>query len=204
MEEQAQDIILEEEQKKETVEEPKTEPVPVPEEEKKHNKFITWIKEHPRAVFWIRVALWSIFACILPFAFIAWRFELFYPVSKVHIGGWGILAIVIVAVFIFSVVRYVRIAEGEKYSFAVQCLNGFCKVILPLLTLLVVLYSIRNNLNLFIQALGAVIICEAAAIPLNPLPKWAYDKQKDIKEGEIKSTIDYFIDKFFKGKKDDE
>ena len=39
------------------------------------------------------------------------------------------------------------------------------------------------------------------AIPLNPLPKWAYEMQKDVRAEERKETFDYLLDGFFSRKK---
>lgn len=169
---------------------------------KKTEKISEWIEEHPQAVFWTRFVSWFLFSCGLPFAFIVWRFQLFQKISKIQIGGWGIIAIIIVAVFIFTVIKYVKLALNAKYTMTAQILGGICKIILPLLVALITLYSVRDNVDLMIQVLGCVTICEAIAIPLNPLPKWAYEKQKDVKEEERKETTEYIIDTFFKKKKE--
>ena len=176
----------------------------VTKENKKQEKksFAAWIDEHPKAVFWTRLVSWAMFACVLPFSFIVWRFQLFQTVAKLQIGGWGIIAIIIVAVFIFSVLKYVRLALNAKYSMVGQILGGVCKVIIPLLAALCILYSVRDNVILMIQVLGCVTICETIAIPLNPLPQWAYEQQKEVRVDERKETADYIIEKFFKKKKE--
>ena len=164
----------------------------------------SWLEEHPKAVFWTRFVAWTCFACVFPFMFIIWRFELYKTISKIQIGGWGLIGIVIVAVFVLTVIKYVRLALSAKYSLLGQILGGFCKVILPLLVALCILYSVRDNVNAMIQALGCVVLCEAIAIPLNPLPKWAYEQQKDVRDEEKKEAMDYLLDGFFKRKKDGE
>ena len=163
---------------------------------------IDFLADHPNATFWTRFVLWTIFSCVLPFVFILWRFDLFKTVSKIQIGGWGIIAIVLVAVFVFTVIRYVKIALNAKYSLLGQVLGGVCKIIIPLLAALFILKGVRDNIDLMIQVLGCVTLCEAVAIPLNPLPKWAYEMQKDVRDGERKETMDYLLDGFFKRKKD--
>ena len=174
-------------------------------QEKKEKKTLSQIiEEHPTATFWTRFVSWAICACILPFVFIVYRFQLFKPISKIQVGGWGIIAIVIVAVFVVSVFRYIKIALSAKYSLVIQCINGVCKIIVPLVALYVILYNIQSNLQLFLQALGCVILCEGIAIPLNPMPKWAYEQQKDVRAEERKETADYIIDQFFAKKKESE
>ena len=162
------------------------------------------LEEHPKTVFWSRFVSWAMFSCILPFLFIVYRFKLFGKISKIQIGGWGIVAIVIAAAFVFTVIRYIKLAFAGRYSLVGQILSGICKVILPLGIFMVLLYNIKNNVDIMIQVLGCVISCEAIAIPLNPLPKWAYDMQKDVRDSEKKDTIDYLLTEFFKRKKESE
>lgn len=175
------------------------------EEEKAKKKSIGQIlAEHPKSVFWTRLVLWATFAGILPFVFVVWRFELFKSINKIQFGGWGVVAIIILAFFIFAIIRYVRLALKGRYSFVGQCLSGICKVIIPLFAFLLILNSVKNNVELLIQVMGCVVICEMIAIPINPLPKWAYEMQKDVRETERKDAMDYFLDGFFKRKKENE
>lgn len=161
------------------------------------------IDEHPKTVFWTRFVSWATFACVLPFIFIVWRFKLFGKISSIQVGGWGIFAILIVAIFVFSIIRYIKLAFKGRYSLTGQILSGACKIILPLVVFMVILWGLRNSIDLMLQALGCVIACEAIAIPLNPLPKWAYDMQKETRDNEKKDTVDYLLTEFFKKKKDD-
>lgn len=162
------------------------------------------IEEHPRTIFWVRFILWLSFAGVLPFAFIVWRFELFHTISKIHIGGWGIILVLLVAFIVFTIIKYVKLALSGRYSFIGQCLGGFCKIIIPLATFLLILRSAQNSIDMLIQAVGCTLLCELTAIPLNPLPKWAYDCQKNVRVEERKETFDYLLDGFFRRKKEEE
>lgn len=164
------------------------------------NKFI---KEHPKTVFWTRLVLWAIFSCGLPFMFVVWRFKLFDAVSTIQIGGWGLIAIILVAVFVITVVRYVRIVLNAKYTLTGQILGGICKTVIPLVAFLAVLQSVKDNVELLMQVVGCIIACELVAIPLNPLPQWAYEAQKDVRAEERKEAADYLIDTFFSRKKEE-
>ena len=170
------------------------------EEEEKQNKLLKWIDEHPKTTFWSRLTLWLIFAAALPCAFIFWRFKLFHKVSQMQISGWGIIAIVILALVVMTIIRYIKLAFKGRYSLIGQLLGGFCKIIIPLLALLAILNSMKDSIEMMIQVVGCVTICEAVAIPLNPLPKWAYEMQKDIRVEERKETVDYVLDGFFSRK----
>ena len=172
------------------------------EEEEKKNKITSWIEEHPRIVFWLRFVFWSLFACILPFLFIAWRYERFGKVGQFQLSGWGIIGIIIVFVFALTVIKYIKLALSARYTLIGQILGGFCKIILPLLTVLAILKSIKDNIDVAMTVLSVVTVCQAVAIPLNPLPKWAYEMQKDVRDDEKKEAMDYLLDGFFKRKKD--
>lgn len=167
-------------------------------------KFEKFVETHPKTIFWIRFFFWTVFACVLPFLFIVFRFNLFQTISKMRFGGWGIIAVIIVAFFAIAILKYVKIALNAKYSMTAQLLNGFCKVIIPLLTVYLIVYGFRDDIGMLLQVMGVVIICEAIAIPINPLPKWAYEKQKDVRVEERKEAFDYLIDSFFRRKKEEE
>lgn len=157
-------------------------------------------EEHPKTIFISRAIAWFMFAGILPFVFIAYRFSLFHTVSKIQIGGWGIIAILIIGVVAITFLKYLKIAMGIRYSYLGQVVKGFFKVIIPLLIVAVIVYNIRNNIDLFLQALGCVICCETIAIFVNPFPKWIWDLQKNVKETERKEGVDYFLNEWFSRK----
>lgn len=149
-----------------------------------------------KKIFAIRVALFTIFACVLPFIYISLRYELFTKVSKIQIGGWGCIAIVIVLFFTFYVAKMIK--KGIPYSMLTQCLTGFCKVVIPLLMLYVFVYNIKESANLFLNVLLITIVCETIAVPLNPFPKWL----EEHKRNEQDSLADMIIDKFNKNKQE--
>lgn len=155
-----------------------------------------FIDSHPKTVFIIRFILWVLFAVGLPFAFLVWRFDLFSNASKLNFGGWGLIAIILLFIFIIVLIRYVKRIALVKNVFIAQCISGFCKVILPLLALLTASWMLRNELTMFIQFLGCTIVCELIAIPVNPMPELVAKCQKDVEESKRKDTIDYFIDRF--------
>ena len=161
-----------------------------------------WLGEHPKTTFWSRFVLWALCAGVLPFLFIVFRFKLFSKVSQLQIGGWGIIAIVLAAAFVFTIIRYIKLAFSGRYSLTGQILGGICRVILPLVVFMAILVCIRDSVDTMIKVMGVVIACELVAIPLNPLPKWAYDMQKDVKDSEKKEAMDYLLDGFFNRKKD--
>lgn len=136
-----------------------------------------------KKIFLARLILFTIFACVLPFSFIAWRYHIFTTLNSVSLSGWGIIAIVIALAFIVYVARMLK--RGMPYSMLTQCIGGLLKVTLPLIILYVVVNAIKNQSEIFLQALLVVIISETIAIPINPFPKWLNDNQ-------IKKEDSYF------------
>lgn len=125
--------------------------------------------------FWIRLILYVIFGGIIPFVFLVWRFNLFGKVSSISIGGWGIVAIVFVAIFFARLFKAVR--KGLPYSIWTQILDGIIKVLIPLAVAAVVVYLFKDLTMQIFQFLMVVIISEMVAIPINPLPKWIHDNK---------------------------
>lgn len=138
---------------------------------------IDWCKEHPRIVFWVRCILWFLFACALPFTFIAFRYGIFKGEKTLQLTGLGIVAIVIVVVFIIVFIKY--LCEGLKGGFAYQCIIGLIAIIIPLCGLLALIEVAKKNMELFEEVLGCVILCEFIGIPLNPFPAWIEKRRKE-------------------------
>jgi hypothetical protein len=141
--------------------------------------------------FWIRFALWTCFSLIIPVLFIGFRYSIFSQLSKLSFSGLGIIAIVIILVFLIVLIKYIQ-AYFIEWSMTKQVINGVLKVILPLGTILALLVGVKNNIDVFIQALGVVLVSEVIAIPLNPFPEAIYKKTK----GKYESLIDYAVNKF--------
>ena len=172
------------------------------EEENKNKGLIAWCENHPKTIFVIRVILWATCAAILPFAFIAWRYDIFAPTSSTKLTGWGFIAIIILAIFVISLVRYIY--KGLKPGLAKQCIFGFASIILPLLILYLLVDSLENSIALFKQALGCVILCEAVGIPLNPFPAWIAKRQVENEKIKAETMSDILWGKFFSRKKDED
>lgn len=168
--------------------------------EKEKKNITETIKEHPKTTFFVRLVFWVIFALIIPICFIGFRFELFSKKAELALSGWGVIVVIIAAIFLFVFLKYIKLGLSKKHNLFIQCLNGILKITLPLIIVFVVLYNIKNNLEYFMQALGCIILCETIAIPINPMPQWVYEQQKDVREDERKDTIDYLISKL-KGNK---
>ena len=164
------------------------------------NKLTIWWDKHQKLVFILRFVLWTICAAILPFSFIAWRYKIFTVDSQIKLTGWGFIAIIIVIAFISTLVKYIY--KGLKPGLAKQCISGFVSVILPLILLYLLINSIEDSIQLFKQALGCVILCEAIAIPINPFPEWLVKRQAENKEQKVETMSDIFWDSFLKHKKD--
>ena len=147
--------------------------------------------------FIIRIALWTLFSCVIPVVFIGWRYSLFSKVSSVSLSGWGLIAVVIIFAFLIVVVKYVK-AGFVEWTMTKQVINGIMKVVVPLGTILAICISIRSNIDMFIQALSCTLLCEVIAIPINPFPKWVYEKSK----GRFESTIDFIATKFYEKDKE--
>lgn len=147
-------------------------------------------KKKKRKIFIARAIGFFAFGAGLPFAFIAWRYGLFTAKSGVQmsLGGWGIVAVAIVGIILIYMLR--QVGKALPHSMLTQCMSGFVKVIVPLGLILIILNGVKDSLDYFIQALTAIIICEAIAIPMNPFPSLIEEKRKEEKETDRKSWLD--------------
>lgn len=148
------------------------------------------MEKKEKRTFIIRAILWSLTACIAPLCFIGWRYEIFTTVSRISFSGWGIISILVLFFFLMALVKYIK-AGFVEYSMVKQVLNGVTKVLLPLAIVLCLCVAIRSKMDYFIQALSVILVCEAIAIPLNPFPKWIYEKT----QGQYESMMDILVKK---------
>lgn len=145
------------------------------------------MKNKDRLVFWARFSIYTIFGVVIPVVFLIIRFKLFQKISSLSIGGWGIVAIMIVAFSFVSMLKYIK--KGIPFSFVTQCINGVIKVIIPLLVTLLIINSMKNSINELINFLVVFIGCQIIAIPANPFPKWMHDHQVEDRKIEFKKIF---------------
>ena len=136
--------------------------------------------------FWSRFILYCLFGGILPFLFLMWRFELFSKVSKLSIGGWGIVAIIFISIFIIKLIGQLK-KLLEPYP--AQIFNGISSVILPLVIAAFCTYYMKDMMTEMFQFLCVVIVCELTAIFLNPFPQWEVEHNIDKEEGRFKTLL---------------
>ncbi len=169
---------------------------------KEKKSLMVWIAEHPKTTFATRAVAWFTFAAVLPFLFIAFRYGIFKSQGTIALSGWGIIGVIIFAAVLIGLIGYLK--QGMKEGMAKQCLVGFCKIIVPLLMVLIIVKGIQSNVELFMKALGVTIACEAIAIPINPFPAWLEARRKEKGLEEQESVFGALWDKFFSKKKEHE
>ena len=137
--------------------------------------------------FWIRLSFYILIGGILPFLFLVWRFNLFSKVSKLSIGGWGLVAIIFIGVFFIKLIKAVR--KGLPFSMLSQVLEGICKILLPLFIAAFIVYYMQDIMDQIFQFLWVLIVCESAAIVINPIPRWSHENKILDIEGSTKTLL---------------
>lgn len=130
-----------------------------------------------KKTFWFKFSLFMLFAFIIPFTFLVWRFKLFSKVSKLSIGGWGVIAIIFAAIFFIILIKYVR--KGLPFSMLSQVLEGICKVLIPVLAALSIVHIMKNSMEEMAQFLTVLFFSEMVAIVVNPFPRWIHENKID-------------------------
>lgn len=144
-------------------------------------------KVKPRIIFWSRMAGWLGTGVVTPIAVFASKFGLFTsqePVvdalgnvvqqKNVALNGWGIVCCLIIGSYVMQIFKEIA-AANQGYSLTKQCLDGTVKLI-PFIIAYGVCFFLSGAIAHMMYCLGILIVCRAAAIPLNPMPKWRYDK----------------------------
>lgn len=136
-----------------------------------------------KKVFVLRAIFFTLFACIIPFVFIAWRYSIFSVKEnpRISLTGWGFVGVIIVFFFIRYLIMVIK--KSIPHSLLAQVVNGFIKVLMPLILVYVVIGALESGLYLFKQALVITIISEAIAIVINPFPQYMYEKGIEDVEG---------------------
>lgn len=145
------------------------------------------LTKHPRATFWARMAGWFGIGCVTPITVFAVKFGLFTTVpetdalgnvvsdTSVSLNGWGIIACVLLGSYLVNIIQEVADA-CTGYSLAKQCYMGIAKTI-PLIMAYAICYFLSGVMAQALYCLAWLIVCRLASIPLNPLPKWKYEKK---------------------------
>ena len=140
-----------------------------------------------RLVFWGRMTGWTGVGVVAPIATFASKFGLFSsqePVvdalgntvesGGIALNGWGIVCCFLIGSYIMQILKEV-VAANQGYSLTKQVYDGVVKL-MPLIIAYGICFFLNGVLGQIMYCLAILIVCRAAAIPLNPLPKWRYEK----------------------------
>ena len=141
-----------------------------------------------RTVFWARMASWIAVGCGAPIGAFAYKFGLFNRTvteydelgnvvshTSISLNGWGIVSVLLVGSFVMQILKEI-IDSCSGYSLTKQFYVGLCKTV-PLIVAFAVCYFLNGVINQVMYCLIILIICKLISTPLNPLPKWRYEKQ---------------------------
>ena len=120
--------------------------------------------------FWIRFGIWFALAVVAPFAYIFHEYGLFRDSSPRRLSGWGIIAIIFVAIMMMAILRQAR--QGmPKGSMVRQCIDGY-SLLVPIIVVILIIEVTKDKIEGFERFLIFMVACEAIAVPINPMPKW--------------------------------
>lgn len=144
-------------------------------------------KTKSRLIFWGRMTGWLGVGVVTPIATFAAKFGLFTenkPIvdalgntieqPNIALNGWGIICCLLIGSYVTQILKEV-VNANKGYSLTKQCYDGFVKLI-PWVMAYGICYFLNGVLSQIMFCLAILIACRAAAVPLNPLPKWRYEK----------------------------
>lgn len=140
-----------------------------------------------KAQFWIRFAIWVSLAVVVPFVYIAVEFGLFTETTGKSLSGWGLVAIVFASIMMLVILGQTKNSMPKGSMFR-QCIGGFMALI-PLLAVILFIERMKSSMDAFERFLIVVLACEAVAVPINPLPKWAQEHNIELFSGTLTDAI---------------
>jgi len=147
--------------------------------------------------FWIEAISWAIFGYVIPIGAFVWKFNLLDKTPKTSWGLVGIICLIIAFGFLNTVSKYIE--AGTTDVRVSQCITGFRKKILPMICLWGFAYLLKDNIEVFLDVMGVVILSVLISLPINPFPQWIKDNQTEEQKKVINSTFKK-IAKFIWGK----
>lgn len=167
-------------------------------------------KTKSRLVFWGRMVSWLGVGVAAPVTTFAVKFGLFKSTEPVvdelgnvvqqpsfAINGWGIVCCLLIGSYIMQILK--EVANANKgYSLTKQCYEGLVKII-PYIIAYGICYFLNGVLSQVMYCLAILIVCKAAATPLNPLPKWRYEKSGVEDYSDLLSGLTQLVKSFKKG-----
>lgn len=144
-------------------------------------------KKMTKKEFWIRFGIWALLAIVVPVTYVGISYGLFDAKGEHSLSGWGIIAIIFVSIVLIYIVNQAK-AGMPRGTMARQCLDGYC-ILIPVFFAILLIHVIRNSLADFERFLIITIICEAIAVPINPMPKWGAQNQTDHAENTLFSAF---------------
>lgn len=141
-----------------------------------------------RLIFWMRMLSWLAVGCGTPIGVFAYKFGLFTKTTVTYdelgnvvsqtstsLNGWGLVSVLLIGSFITTILKDL-VDSCSGYSLTKQCYVGICKT-MPLIIAFATMYFLNGVISQVMYCLGILIVCRLISIPLNPMPKWKYEKQ---------------------------
>lgn len=133
-----------------------------------------------KIIFIIRALLWFYFSLFLPICAITKNYDLVKP-NPFKYTGWAIICSIFLVISISAIFGY--IIQSLRYSIYIQIFSGIKKILIPIIVMLLICTIIDKNIDKIMNILKICLISEAVAIPINPFPKWVYERKiKKFKE----------------------
>lgn len=163
-------------------------------------------------LFWIRLIMWIGVSCITPIAVFSTKFGLFKetsyePVydelgnmisaSPIALNGWGILSCLIVGFTAIGILKEVSKAY-VGYSFTKQIIHGICSSI-PIVMCFLLCYFLEDTIDTLKYCFAVLMVTKLVSIPLNPLPKWRYEKSGVENYNDFIKTMSEYLKTLRKG-----
>ena len=155
-------------------------------------------KKKELRTFLIKLSLYVTFGLIVPLSFLIWRFDLFTGKRSNIASVWGVIAVVITAIFLSVLAKQAeRCIENLQYR---QIVTGIRKVFIPLIATALIFWGLSSFFKELVQVFVVLAFSETIAYVINPFPAYIKIKEEEEKDKKDENKLLKFAKLFWQAK----
>lgn len=145
-----------------------------------------------KPMFVVRLFITTFLIVCVPLLWLNYNTDIFKGTNLPPISLGALIVLIILLAEVVILLRFYLNGMKTKYSFLKQVIDGFLKIVMPIIIAWVILTFMKDNVEQVVLGLKVMIPCCSVAVVINPLPKWAFNNNVD---GLIDITSKLFVRK---------
>ena len=139
-----------------------------------------------KVTLWTRALIYFLLL-IVPPIYLMVRYHLFTEVSKLSLGGWGILC---VALIVFGLCAFLKSVVSGVYAYWKQVVKGVIYILLPFACVYFIVWLSQEHIRALMEFLIISMFSYFFAYIINPYPQWNLKKVDERNANVLNSVLD--------------